>query len=92
MPRRNDGKKELKYESERPDSGLHYKYMFYDDKWDRYNQAKRSSLYSFTNGMSEALRSNFQFKTDLENGLFGAYAAKTAKEETDLSKYNLPKV
>jgi hypothetical protein len=23
--------------------------------------------------------------------LFGAYAAKTAKEETDLSKYNLPK-
>lgn len=41
--------------------------------------------------MSEALRSNFQFKTDLENGLFGAYAAKTAKEETDLSKYNLPK-
>jgi hypothetical protein len=42
--------------------------------------------------MSEALRSNFQFKTDLENGLFGAYAAKNAEEETSLSKYNLPKV
>lgn len=91
MPRRTDGKKELKYEFDSPNSGVHYKYMFYDAGWNRYNQAKRGGIGSFSNGMIDTIRANAQFREDLENGLFGAYAAKTANDETDLSKYNLPK-
>lgn len=34
-PVRTDGKKELKFEQERP-SGLVWKYLFYDGDWDRF--------------------------------------------------------
>ena len=81
-PVRTDGKKELKFEQERP-SGLVWKYLFYDGDWDRFGQGKRGGR-MFTNGMLNTLSGNSQFKRDVENGYFGKYAQQHADEETKI--------
>jgi hypothetical protein len=86
-PVRSDGKKELKAEIQSPNSGLEWKYMFYDEDWQRYGSFKHKSFIS--NGATEAMQGNTQFREDLRNGLFGELAAKTADEETSWTNYKL---
>ena len=84
---RTDGKKELKAETE-SETGLVWKYMFYDDNWDRYGQAKRGGK-MFTNGMFEVMKANRNFTTDLMNGLYGHLTKEEIEKETSFANYNL---
>ena len=84
-PVRTDGKKELKAEAQ-SETGLVWKYLFYDKNWERYGSAKRSSSV-FSNGLVELMRANRNFKEDLIKGYFGPETPESADDETSFVKY-----